>query len=109
MLSKKASERTCKQNGQAKDLDGDDQKVGDVGSLKTSKETLGVESNFDKQESSKPPSSLSRTLLGKSKSSTSDVSSKSRTDGKKPLEKKASSRKLSSSMQSPARTTQRPQ
>ncbi|KAM4716573.1 ubiquitin carboxyl-terminal hydrolase 31 [Anableps anableps] len=108
LLSKKASERTCKQNGQAKEIDCDDQKTGDAGSLKTSKETLGGESNSDKQESSKPASSLSRTLLGKSKSSTSDVSSKSRTDGKKPLEKMASSRKLSSSMQSPART-QRPQ
>ncbi|XP_014844818.1 PREDICTED: ubiquitin carboxyl-terminal hydrolase 31-like [Poecilia mexicana] len=109
LLTKKASERTCKQNGQAKEVDGDDQKTGDAGSSKTSKETLGGESNSDKQESSKPPSSLSRTLLGKSKSSSSDVSSKSRTDGKKPLEKMASSRKLSSSMQSPARTTQRPQ
>ncbi|MEQ2298334.1 Ubiquitin carboxyl-terminal hydrolase 31 [Ameca splendens] len=109
MLTKKASERTCKQNGQAKEIDGNDQKTGDAGSLKTSKETLGSESNSAKQESSKPPSSLSRTLLGKSKSSTSDVSSKSHTDGKKPLEKMASSRKLSSNMQSPARTTQRPQ
>ncbi|KAM4536109.1 ubiquitin carboxyl-terminal hydrolase 31 [Fundulus diaphanus] len=109
MLTKKASERTCKQNGQVKETVGDDQKTGDAGSLKASKETLGGESNSDKQESSKPPSSLSRALLGKSKSSTSDVSSKSRTDGKKPLEKMASSRKLSSSMQSPARTTQRPQ
>lgn len=109
LLTKKASERTCKQNGQAKEIDCDDQKTGEAGSSKTSKETLGGESNSDKQESSKPPSSLSRTLLGKSKSSSSDVSSKSRTDGKKPLEKMASSRKLSSSMQSPARTTQRPQ
>uniref|UniRef100_A0A3Q2TP01 ubiquitinyl hydrolase 1 n=1 Tax=Fundulus heteroclitus TaxID=8078 RepID=A0A3Q2TP01_FUNHE len=109
MLTKKASERTCKQNGQVKETVGDDQKTGDTGSLKASKETLGGESNSDKQESSKPPSSLSRALLGKSKSSTSDVSSKSRTDGKKPLEKMASSRKLSSGIQSPARTTQRPQ
>ncbi|XP_054877560.1 ubiquitin carboxyl-terminal hydrolase 31 [Poeciliopsis prolifica] len=109
LLTKLASERTCKQNGQAKEVDGDDQKTGEAGSLKMSKETLGGEPNSDKQESSKLPSSLSRTLLGKSKSSSSDVSSKSRTDGKKPLEKMTSSRKLSSSMQSPARTTQRPQ
>lgn len=111
MLAKKASERTCKQNGQAKDISGDNGKTGDAVSSQTSIETHGGETKSETKESSKPPSSLSRTLLhvGKSKSSTSEVSLKSPSNGKKPLERMASSRKLSSSMQSPARTTQRPQ
>ncbi|XP_034046388.1 ubiquitin carboxyl-terminal hydrolase 31 [Thalassophryne amazonica] len=104
MLAKKTSERASKQNGQAKD----------VGGVKASSEmtteTPGGEAKSEKKESSKPPSSLSRSLLyvGKSKSSTSDLSVKSPTNGKKPLERMASSRKLSN-IQSPARTTQRPQ
>ena len=106
LLAKKSSERTCKQNGQAKEIVAENGKAGDAVSSQTSTETKSKT-----KESSKPPSSLSRTLLnvGKSKSSTSDVSLKSPTKGKKPLERMASSRKLSSSMQSPARTTQRPQ
>lgn len=110
LLSKKASERTCKQNGQAKEPDGDKGPSGDAVSSQTSSENHSGETKpVKKKESSKPPSSLSRTLLGKSKSSTADVSCKSPSNGKKPLERMASSRKLSSSMQSPARTTQRPQ
>ncbi|CAG5897971.1 unnamed protein product [Menidia menidia] len=107
VLTKKASERTCKQNGQAKEIGGGDGKTGDAVSSQASTETHRGET----KESSKPPSSLSRTLLnvGKSKSSTSDVSSKAPTNGKKPLERGTSSRKLSTSMQSPARATQRPQ
>lgn len=110
MLTKKASERTCKQNGQAKEIGGNGGKPGDVASSPKSAETPGGETKSETKESSKPPSSLSRSLLnvGKSKSSTSEVSSKS-PNGKKPLERMTSSRKLSSSMQSPARTTQRPQ
>ncbi|XP_047428308.1 ubiquitin carboxyl-terminal hydrolase 31 isoform X2 [Mugil cephalus] len=109
MLTKKASERTCKQNGQAKEPAGDNGKTGEAGSSQTSVESNGGETKSETKESSKPPSSLSRTLLGKSKSSTSEVSCKSPSNGKKPLERMTSSRKLSSSMQSPARTTQRPQ
>ncbi|XP_059204675.1 ubiquitin carboxyl-terminal hydrolase 31 [Centropristis striata] len=111
LLAKKASERTCKQNGQAKDITGDTGKTGDAVSSQTSAETDGGETKSETKESSKPPSSLSRTLLnvGKSKSSTSEVSLKSPSNGKKPLERLASSRKLTSSMQSPARTTKRPQ
>lgn len=110
MLFKKVSERTCKQNGQAKDVSGDKGKTGDAVSSKTAVKTHGGETKTEAKESSKPSSSLSRTLLhvGKSKSSTSEVS-KSPANGKKPLERMSSSRKLSSSMQSPARTTQRPQ
>uniref|UniRef100_A0A668AEK7 ubiquitinyl hydrolase 1 n=1 Tax=Myripristis murdjan TaxID=586833 RepID=A0A668AEK7_9TELE len=111
LLTKKASERTGKQNGQAKDNAGDNGETGDIVSSQASTETHGSETNCVTKESSKPPSSLSRTLLhvGKSKSSTSEVSLKSPTNGKKPLEKVPSSRKLSSSMQSPACTRQRPQ
>lgn len=111
MLVKKASERTCKQNGQAKDVSGDKGKTGDGLSSQASTETHEGETKSVTKPSSKPASSLSRTLLnvGKSKSSTSEVSLKSPANGKKPLERMASSRKLSSSMQSPARTAQRPQ
>lgn len=111
MLAKKASERTCKQNGQAKDVSGDKGKAADGLSSQASIETHEGETKSETKPSSKPPSSLSRTLLnvGKSKSSTSEVSLKSPANGKKPLERMASSRKLSSSMQSPARTAQKPQ
>uniref|UniRef100_A0A3Q1HEY8 ubiquitinyl hydrolase 1 n=1 Tax=Anabas testudineus TaxID=64144 RepID=A0A3Q1HEY8_ANATE len=111
LLAKKASERTCKQNGQAKEIGGDNGKTGDPVSSQTSAQNHGGETKSETKESSKPPSSLSRSLLnvGKSKSSTSEVSFKSPANGKKPLERMASSRKMSSSMQSPARTTQRPQ
>lgn len=106
LVAKKASERTCKQNGQAKDGGGDAGKKGDAVSPPTP-----TEKKSDTKESSRPPSSLSRSLLnvGKSKSSTSEVSLKSPANGKKPLERMASSRKLPSSTQSPARTTKRPQ
>ncbi|KAM9393477.1 ubiquitin carboxyl-terminal hydrolase 31 [Pholidichthys leucotaenia] len=108
MVAKKASERMCKQNGQAKD---DDRKTANGASLQASKETPGGDAKPEMKETSKAVSSLSRTLLnvGKSKSSTPQVSSKSPTNGKKPLERVASSRKLTSSTASPARTTQRPQ
>lgn len=88
-----------------------DGKTGDIVSSQTSVEGRGGASKSETKESSKPPSSLSRSLLhvGKSKSSTSEVSLKSPTNGKKPVEKKASSRKLASNVQSPARTTQKPQ
>lgn len=111
MLVKKASERTCKQNGQAKDVSGDKGKTADGLSSQASTETHEGETKSVTKPSSKPASSLSRTLLnvGKSKSSTSEVSLKSPANGKKPLERMASSRKLSSSMQSPVRTAQRPQ
>lgn len=108
LLVKKASERTCKQNGQVKDAGGDKGKTGDGLS---SIDAHDGEAKPDTKPSSRPPSSLGRTLLnvGKSKSSTSEASLKSPANGKKPLERMASSRKLSSSTQSPARTAQRPQ
>ncbi|XP_056263149.1 ubiquitin carboxyl-terminal hydrolase 31 [Pseudoliparis swirei] len=99
-LGKKASERTCRQNGPAKD-GGDSGKTGDV------TEARGGAA----KESSKPAGSLGRALLnvGKSKSSTSEASLTSPANGKKPLERTPSSRKLSASTQSPARATKRPQ
>ncbi|KAM3863590.1 ubiquitin carboxyl-terminal hydrolase 31 [Diretmus argenteus] len=112
MLAKKASDRTGNKCGQSKDNAADKAETADVVSSPASAETRGGEVKSEtKKESSKPASTLSRTLLhvGKSKSSTSDVSLKSPANGKKPPEKAASSRKLSSSMQSPARTAQRPQ
>ncbi|XP_029015059.1 ubiquitin carboxyl-terminal hydrolase 31 isoform X2 [Betta splendens] len=110
LLAKKASERMCKPNAQAKET-GADGKTGDAALSKAPAETHRGETKSETKESSKPSSSLSRTLLnvGKSKSSTSEVSLNSPTNGKKPLQRMASSRKLSSSMQSPARITQRPQ
>ncbi|XP_076000291.1 ubiquitin carboxyl-terminal hydrolase 31 [Genypterus blacodes] len=110
VLAKKASERTGKQNGHGKDGGGGDGETQDNVSSQTSLDTRGGEAKPVSTESFKPPSSLSRSLLhvGKSKSSSSDVSLKSPANGKKPLERMASSRKLSSSTQSPARTAQRP-
>lgn len=110
VLAKKASERTCKQNGQAKDLNTDGP-TKEIVSSQTSIESHGAETKSESKESSKSSSSLSRSLLhvGRSKSSTSEVSLKSPTNGKKPVEKRVSSRKLSTNVQSPARTTQRPQ
>ncbi|RVE69723.1 hypothetical protein OJAV_G00080690 [Oryzias javanicus] len=98
LLTKKSSDKTLKQNGQAKEGEG------------ATRDADAQEGDAKKETPFKPPSSLSRTLLnvGKSKSSLCDVS-KSPSSGKKPLERMASSRKLSSGMQSPARTTQRPQ
>ncbi|CAG12220.1 unnamed protein product, partial [Tetraodon nigroviridis] len=100
-LVKKASERTSRQNGQAEEAKG----AGAPSPPPASAETQGGET----KASSKAPSSLSRTLLGKSKSSTSDVSLSSPASGKRPLERAASSRKLPSAAQSPAHAAQRPQ
>ncbi|XP_028311289.1 ubiquitin carboxyl-terminal hydrolase 31 [Gouania willdenowi] len=110
LLNRKGSDRTCKQNGQAKEVGTGKDKKAEIVSSQISTDTQEGEKKPETKESSKPPSSLSRTLLsvGKSKSSTSEVSSKSLSNGKKPLERMTSSRKLSSSMQSPARTAQRP-
>ncbi|KAM6957914.1 ubiquitin carboxyl-terminal hydrolase 31 [Aplochiton taeniatus] len=114
ILAKKATQRTARLSGsQTKDNDGDGGDTGDSVSLQTSTESHGSEGIPDGKgkESSKPPSSLRRSILpvGKFKSSSSEISLKSHTNAKKPLEKRASSRKLSSSMQSPARPTQKPQ
>ncbi|XP_036381713.1 ubiquitin carboxyl-terminal hydrolase 31-like isoform X1 [Megalops cyprinoides] len=64
-----------------------------------------------KEESSKTSTPVRRSLLSpsKPKSSTAETGTQSPANGKKPLSKTASSRKLSSSMQSSARPTHKPQ
>ncbi|XP_056144180.1 ubiquitin carboxyl-terminal hydrolase 31 [Lampris incognitus] len=111
MMAKKGSERTGKQCAQAKDKGQDSGETSDKASSQASTETQSGEKKLEKKDSSKSSSSLSRSLLnvGKSKSSIAEMNHKSPTNGKKPLDKMASSRKLSTSMQSPARAAQRPQ
>lgn len=94
LLFKKASERTCKQNGQVKDALNKQVKTADVAAFPPP-------ADASKSEPVKPAGSLGRSLLhvGKSKSSAADVSLKSPANGKKPPEKKTSSRKLSSGTQ----------
>ncbi|XP_054615345.1 ubiquitin carboxyl-terminal hydrolase 31 [Dunckerocampus dactyliophorus] len=113
LLFKRASERSCKQNGQAKEAGVENGKTADTASQPplADVQRAAAEKKCEAKESSKAAGSIGRSLLhlGKSKSSSSDASLKSPANGKKPLERKTSSRKLSSSMQSPARATQRPQ
>ncbi|XP_071240810.1 ubiquitin carboxyl-terminal hydrolase 31-like [Salvelinus alpinus] len=100
ILAKKASERTARLSVQEGD-----------GSANASEHHVN-EVVTEVKESSKPSTPVRRSLLpviGKSKSSTSESSLNSPPNGKKPLEKQASSRKLSASMQSSARPTQKPQ
>lgn len=104
VLAKKASERTCRQNGQAKEAGAAESKGGEAASSPASAETQEGEP----KASSRPASSLSRALLGKSKSSTPEVALKSPSSGKKPPERAASSRKLSGAP-SAAGAAQRPQ
>ncbi|KAM8844568.1 ubiquitin carboxyl-terminal hydrolase 31 [Spinachia spinachia] len=108
LLGKKASERTCRQSAQAHELGADG---GVKAGVAVSLQTRGGGSKPATKESSKPPSSLGRTLLnvGKSKSSTSEAGLKPPSNGRTPLERTASSRKLSSGTQSPARSAKRPQ
>ncbi|XP_033887061.2 ubiquitin carboxyl-terminal hydrolase 31-like isoform X2 [Acipenser ruthenus] len=63
------------------------------------------------KESAKNSTPVKRSLLSasKAKSSTPEIGAHSPANGKKPLEKTSSSRKLSSSMQSPARSVLKPQ
>ncbi|XP_077414608.1 ubiquitin carboxyl-terminal hydrolase 31 isoform X2 [Vanacampus margaritifer] len=105
LLFKRASERTCKQNGQVKEGGVEHAKATDAAAA------FPPPADATKSEPLKPAGSLGRSLLhvGKSKSSTADVSLKSPANGKKPIERKTSSRKLSLGTQSPARATQRPQ
>lgn len=100
ILAKKASERTARLSVQEGD-----------GSASASEHHVNKVVT-EVKESSKPSTPVRRSLLpviGKSKSSTSESSLNSPPNGKKPLEKQASSRNLSASMQSSARPTQKPQ
>ncbi|XP_046893796.1 ubiquitin carboxyl-terminal hydrolase 31 [Hypomesus transpacificus] len=109
ILSKKASERTARLSSQTLNNGGDGGEGADGVSLQACTEPHLGELAPEGRVSSKPSVRHSLLPVGKSKSSTSETSLKSPTNGKKPLERMASSRKLSSSMQSSARPTQKPQ
>ncbi|CAL8265291.1 unnamed protein product [Gadus morhua 'NCC'] len=75
-------------------------------SSNSSRETSEREAKPRGKEASRPTSAFGRTLLsvGKSRSSLTETSPKLPSNAKRPGEKVASSRRLSSSVQSPART-----
>lgn len=110
ILAKKAVERSAKSCSQNK-LNADEGEGSGNSSQQVSPEPRSSKSGTDEKESSKTSTPIKRSLLpvGKSKSSNSETSLQSPINGKRPLEKVASSRKLSSSMQSSARPTQTPQ
>lgn len=110
ILSKKAAERTAKSSSQNK-LNADEGEGSGNSSQQVSPEPRSNKSANNEKESSKNSTPSKRSLLpvGKSKSSNSETSLQSPINGKRPLEKVASSRKLSSSMQTSARPTQTPQ
>ncbi|XP_010873207.2 ubiquitin carboxyl-terminal hydrolase 31 [Esox lucius] len=105
ILAKKASERTARPGASEGNGSAD-------ASLQASPELNANEVVTGEKESSKPSTPVIRSLIpvtGTSKSSTSESSLNSSPKGKKPHEKQASSRRLSSSMQCSARPTQKPQ
>ncbi|XP_016324212.1 ubiquitin carboxyl-terminal hydrolase 31 isoform X4 [Sinocyclocheilus anshuiensis] len=110
ILTKKAVERTAKSSSQCK-LDADEGEGSGNSSQQVSPEPRSCKAATDEKESSKTSTPNKRSLLqvGKSKSSNSEASLQSPINGKRPLEKISSSKKLSSSMQSSARPTQTPQ
>ncbi|XP_051743836.1 ubiquitin carboxyl-terminal hydrolase 31 isoform X2 [Ctenopharyngodon idella] len=110
ILAKKAVERSAKSCSQNK-LNADEGEGSGNTSQQVSPEPRSSKAATDEKESSKTSTPNKRSLLpvGKSKSSNSETNLQSPINGKRPLEKMASSRKLSSSMQSSARPTQTPQ
>ncbi|XP_050956195.1 ubiquitin carboxyl-terminal hydrolase 31 isoform X2 [Labeo rohita] len=110
ILAKKAVERTAKSSSQCK-LNADDGEGSGNSSQQVSPEPRSCKAAAVEKESSKTSTPNKRSLLpvGKSKSSNSETSLQSPINGKRPLEKISSSKKLSSSMQSSARPTQTPQ
>ncbi|XP_067238592.1 ubiquitin carboxyl-terminal hydrolase 31 isoform X1 [Chanodichthys erythropterus] len=110
ILAKKAVERSAKSCSQNK-LNADEGEGSGNSSQQVSPEPRSSKAATDEKESSKTSTPNKRSLLpvGKSKSSNSETNLQSPINGKRPLEKMASSRKLSSSMQSSARPTQTPQ
>ncbi|XP_066546365.1 ubiquitin carboxyl-terminal hydrolase 31 isoform X2 [Amia ocellicauda] len=111
MLAKKASEGTAKSSTGAKSSPpaGADEGPGKP-PRKVSPEPKTSKAAAKEKESAKTSTPAKRSLLsaGKSKSSTSEIGAQSPANGKKPLEK-TSSRKLSSSTQSSARPSPKPQ
>ncbi|TRY86249.1 hypothetical protein DNTS_015824 [Danionella cerebrum] len=105
ILTKKASERTTKSGSQIK-LNADEGEGSANSSQQVSPEPRS-RADKDEKGSSKTSTPIKRSLLpvGKSKSSNSETSLQSPINGKMPLQKMPSTRKLSSSMQSSARPT----
>lgn len=110
ILAKKAAERTARSSSQNKLNSVEDGEGSGSSSKQVSPEPRSCKATEEKV-SSKTSTPVKRSLLpvGKSKSSNSETNVQSPVNGKRPLEKMASSRKLSSSMQSSARPTQTPQ
>uniref|UniRef100_A0A8B9JAC8 ubiquitinyl hydrolase 1 n=1 Tax=Astyanax mexicanus TaxID=7994 RepID=A0A8B9JAC8_ASTMX len=110
ILSKKVSERTAKSCSQTKLGEGEGEGEGNA-SQQASPASHSSKAASEDKDSPKTSVSTKRSLLpvGKSKSSNSETSLKSPVNGKRPVEKVASSKKLSSSMQSSAHPTQTPQ
>ncbi|XP_017563028.1 ubiquitin carboxyl-terminal hydrolase 31 isoform X1 [Pygocentrus nattereri] len=108
ILSKKVGERTARSSSQTK-LSMDEGEGN--ASQQASPASLSCKAVSEDKESSVTTTPVKRSLLpvGKSKSSNSETSLQSPVNGKRPLEKMPSSRKLSSSMQSSAHPTQTPQ
>ncbi|XP_051571067.1 ubiquitin carboxyl-terminal hydrolase 31-like [Myxocyprinus asiaticus] len=105
ILTKKAAERTAKSSSRYKLNSADNCESNS--SQQVSPEPCSSKAAKEDKESLKTSTPVKSSLLpvGKSKSSNSETSLQSPINGKKPLEKMASSRKFSSSMQSSARPT----
>lgn len=97
ILSKKAGERTARSNSQTKLSTEDGERDGN-----SSPASLSSKAASEDKEATTASTPLKRSLLpvGKSKSSNSDAVVQSPVNGKRPLERNASSRKLSCSSQS---------
>lgn len=97
ILTKKAGERTARSSSQTKLSTEDGEGEGN-----SSPASISSKAASEDKETSKPSTPLKRSLLpvGKSKSSSSDPILQSPVNGKRLIEKTASSRKLSCSMQS---------
>lgn len=106
ILAKKVVERAAKSSSQCR-LDADEGEGSGNSSQQVSPEPRSCKAAANEKESSKTSTPNKRSLLpvGKSKSSNSETSLQSPINGKRPLEKISSSKKLSSSMQSSARPT----
>ncbi|XP_030645669.1 ubiquitin carboxyl-terminal hydrolase 31 [Chanos chanos] len=111
ILAKKAAERTARSSSQTKLSGGEEGERSGNASRQVSPEPHSSKTVCEDREQPSKTTPIKRSILpvGKSKSSTSEMSPQSPPNGKKPLEKMISSRKLSSSMQPCARPTQTPQ
>ncbi|KAG9349858.1 hypothetical protein JZ751_026211 [Albula glossodonta] len=110
ILTKKTSEGTARSGAEAKSSTSEAGEGAGKTSRQVSPEPKAGKASA-KLESSKTSTPAKRSLLspGKSKSSTAETGALPPANGKKPLDKTVSSRKLSSSMQSSARPIHKPQ